>query len=89
MTRAHDAATGVTVLDKLPVGFAVRQANTASGSYSSESGVWTVGGLPVGGTSSLTIVAKLTDRSNDQQPGGDRLLGSIRSRLDTQQWCGR
>ncbi|MCC7334833.1 MAG: DUF11 domain-containing protein [Pirellulaceae bacterium] len=59
-----DAATGVTVLDKLPVGLQFVQANTASGSYSSESGVWTVGGLPVGGTSSLTIVAKLlTDQT--------------------------
>ncbi|MEZ6079781.1 MAG: GEVED domain-containing protein [Pirellulaceae bacterium] len=59
-----DAATGVTVLDKLPAGLQFVNATTASGNYNSESGMWTVGGLPVGGTSRLTITAKLlTDQA--------------------------
>jgi hypothetical protein len=58
---------------------------TASGSYSSESGVWTVGGLPVGGTSSLTIVAKLlTDQAvSNLAESGQSSINSIPTRRPT------
>lgn len=47
-------ATGVTVQDDLPVGFAFTGAS-GFGSYNSSTGVWTVGSIPAGTTRTLTI----------------------------------
>ncbi|ABF53985.1 Proprotein convertase, P [Sphingopyxis alaskensis RB2256] len=47
-------ATGVTVQDTLPAGFAFTGAS-GFGSYNSTTGVWTVGSVPPGVTRTLTI----------------------------------
>lgn len=47
-------ATGVTVQDTLPAGFTFTGAS-GFGSYSSATGVWTVGSIPPGTTRTLTI----------------------------------
>ena len=47
-------ATGVTVLDNLPAGFALTGAS-GFGGYSSGTGIWTVGSIPPGTTRTLTI----------------------------------
>ncbi|HWW57007.1 MAG TPA: proprotein convertase P-domain-containing protein [Sphingopyxis sp.] len=47
-------ATGVTVLDNLPAGFAFAGAS-GFGSYNSGTGIWTVGSVPPGTTRTLTI----------------------------------
>ncbi|WP_223181534.1 proprotein convertase P-domain-containing protein [Sphingopyxis sp. LK2115] len=47
-------ATGVTVQDTLPAGFTFTGAS-GFGSYSSSTGVWTVGSVPPGVTRTLTI----------------------------------
>lgn len=52
-------ASGVTVLDQLPVGVSFVSA-TGTGSYDSTSGVWTVGSIPVGATRTLTINVTVT-----------------------------
>jgi len=53
------AASGVTVLDQLPVGVSFVSA-TGTGSYDSTSGVWTVGSIPAGTTRTLTINVTVT-----------------------------
>lgn len=53
------AATGVTVLDQLPLGVAFVSA-TGFGSYNSSNGVWTVGSIPIGTTRTLTINVTVT-----------------------------
>lgn len=49
-------ATGVTVSDLLPSG-ATFVSSTGTGTYSSGTGVWSVGSLTAGGSASLTITA--------------------------------
>lgn len=59
-----DGATGVNVLDKLPTGLQFVNATTSSGSYSATTGLWNVGSLAQGATTTLTIVATLlTDQA--------------------------
>ncbi len=53
-------ATGVVVSDRLPAGLTFVSAAPAQGSYDASTGLWTVGSLPVGGTSTLSIVATVT-----------------------------
>lgn len=55
-------ATGVTVQDSLPPGFAFTGAS-GFGSYSSGTGVWTVGSIPPGTTRTLTISGTVTATS--------------------------
>jgi uncharacterized repeat protein (TIGR01451 family) len=55
-------ATGVTVQDTLPAGFAFTGAS-GFGSYNSATGVWTVGSIPPGTTRSLTITGTVTATS--------------------------
>lgn len=55
-------ATGVTVQDSLPAGFAFTGAS-GFGSYSSGTGVWTVGSIPPGTTRTLTISGTVTATS--------------------------
>jgi len=52
-------ATGVTVQDMLPAGFAFTGAS-GFGSYNSATGVWTVGSIPAGTTRTLTISGTVT-----------------------------
>lgn len=52
-------ATGVTVQDTLPAGFTFTSAS-GFGSYSSTTGVWTVGSIPAGTTRTLTITGTVT-----------------------------
>jgi uncharacterized repeat protein (TIGR01451 family) len=52
-------ATGVTVQDMLPAGFAFTGAS-GFGSYNSVTGVWTVGSIPPGTTRTLTITGTVT-----------------------------
>lgn len=52
-------ATGVTVQDTLPAGFAFTGAS-GFGSYNSTTGVWTVGSIPPGTTRTLTITGTVT-----------------------------
>lgn len=47
-------ATGITVLDALPSGFTFASA-TGTGTYSSATGVWTVGSLAPGASATMTI----------------------------------
>ena len=53
-------ATGVLVNDALPAGLAFSSATTATGSYSSSTGVWTVGNMAVGQSATLTLNATTT-----------------------------
>ncbi|SEG75275.1 conserved repeat domain-containing protein [Thermomonospora echinospora] len=54
-------ATGVTVTDRLPAGSLAFLGATASlGRYEAAGGQWTIGDLPVGGTASLQLQAKVT-----------------------------
>jgi uncharacterized repeat protein (TIGR01451 family) len=52
-------ATGVTVQDALPAGFAFTGAS-GFGSYDSTTGVWTVGSIPAGTTRTLTMTGTVT-----------------------------
>lgn len=53
------SASGVTVQDTLPAGFAFAGAS-GFGSYNSATGVWTVGSIPAGTTRTLTITGTVT-----------------------------
>ncbi len=53
------AATSVTVRDLLPAGTTFVSASTATGSYASSTGIWTVGNLAAGASASLSIVANV------------------------------
>ncbi|MFK8017821.1 MAG: hypothetical protein AB8G17_20525, partial [Gammaproteobacteria bacterium] len=50
-------ATGVSVLDQLPSGFAFVSANASQGGYANGPGIWNVGALANGDTATLDIVA--------------------------------
>jgi large repetitive protein len=50
-------ATGVSVSDPLPAGFAFVSANPSTGSYSSATGLWTVGAIANAAVETLTVVA--------------------------------
>ncbi|MEO8268485.1 MAG: dockerin type I domain-containing protein, partial [Aureliella sp.] len=59
-----DGATSVTVQDQLPAGLQYVNSTTSTGSYNATTGLWNVGSLARGTTTTLTIVAKLlTDQS--------------------------
>ncbi|WP_298153112.1 Ig-like domain-containing protein, partial [Flavobacterium sp.] len=50
-------ATGVTVTDVLPSGYAFVSSNPSTGSYNNGTGIWTIGNLAAGSTATLDIVA--------------------------------
>jgi fimbrial isopeptide formation D2 family protein/uncharacterized repeat protein (TIGR01451 family) len=55
-----DAATGVTVLEKLPAALIYRSVVSAStGSYNPVTGVWTIGGLAVGAPQTLVLSVQI------------------------------
>jgi uncharacterized repeat protein (TIGR01451 family) len=53
------AATGVVVEDQLPGGVAHVSHEASAGTWSPETGAWEVGGLEVGETATLVVVAEL------------------------------
>ncbi|MFZ4394362.1 MAG: ice-binding family protein [Kiritimatiellia bacterium] len=53
-----NAATGVTVKDVLPVGLGY--VTNSAGVYTASNGIWTIGNLTVGGSTTLTITATAT-----------------------------
>ena len=56
-----DDANGVSISDALPPGLAFVSAIESQGTYSSTSGVWTVGTIPGGGFATLQLTARVTD----------------------------
>ncbi len=52
-----NAATGVTVLDQLPLSTTFVSETPTQGDYNQTSGIWTIGTIPVGGTVTLSLVA--------------------------------
>ncbi len=54
-----DGATGISVTDLLPAGYAFVSATADQGTYASGTGIWTVGSLANGVAKSLEIVATL------------------------------
>ncbi|TMD19320.1 MAG: DUF11 domain-containing protein, partial [Chloroflexi bacterium] len=53
-------ATGVEVSDLLPAGLAFVSASPSVGTYDSTTGVWTIGSLPSGTSSTLVLIATVT-----------------------------
>ena len=56
----YSQATGVNVSDVLPAGLTYVSSSAAQGSYNSSTGVWTVGTLASGASTTLTITATTT-----------------------------
>jgi uncharacterized repeat protein (TIGR01451 family) len=54
------ASFGMVVNDVLPAGLTFVSASSSEGSYDGSTGVWTIGGLNVGQTATLTITATVT-----------------------------
>jgi large repetitive protein len=55
-----DAATNVSVLDRLPAGLALSDVIASSGSYDASSGVWSVGTVAANVPATLTLLARVT-----------------------------
>ena len=54
------AATNVQVSDPLPSGLSFVNATPSQGTFDSATGIWTIGGIAVGGQATLSIVATVT-----------------------------
>jgi uncharacterized repeat protein (TIGR01451 family) len=54
---ATNSATGVIVKDRLPLGVTFVSATPSSGTYNATSGIWAIGNLTAGATSTLIITA--------------------------------
>lgn len=64
LTLSNDGpstATGVAVTDPLAGGVSFTQATPSRGTYNPNTGVWSVGDVPVGETPTLTLVAVVND----------------------------
>ena len=61
--KGPNNATGVSVSDALPVGLSFVSAAPAQGTYSSVTGIWSVGALNIGASASLLLRARV-DSSN-------------------------
>ncbi|MCU0877558.1 MAG: SpaA isopeptide-forming pilin-related protein [Pirellulaceae bacterium] len=55
-----DEATGIEVVDLLPAGLTFDSATAEQGTYTDNDGVWVVGTLASGASTTLTIVAEVT-----------------------------
>jgi uncharacterized repeat protein (TIGR01451 family) len=64
-------ATSVSATDSLPSGLTYVSSSVTQGSYSSASGLWTVGAVDNGGTANLTLVATV-----DQGTSGTSLVNT-------------
>ena len=91
---AHNAgpsnATGVEVTDMLPPGLTLVSATPVTGTYAGGTGVWTIGSLASGGSTTLTVIATVTttgavtntasktaENEPDPNPGNDVSSASI------------
>jgi len=54
-----ETATGVTVKDLLPSGLTLASATPSAGTYTSGTGIWSVGSLTNGATATLTLTATI------------------------------
>ena len=61
-------ATSVTVKDVLPAGLTYVSSTASQGSYSSGTGIWTVGTLASGGAATLTITATVATAGVKTKP---------------------
>lgn len=68
-----DAASGIVVRDLLPVGLTYTGSTASQGSYSSGSGLWTVGGLANGASATLALDATVSFGT-----GGNTIIDSAR-----------
>ena len=55
-----DVATGVAVTDRLPLGLSFVSATATLGTLDTASGLWQIGTLPLLGSATLTVVARVT-----------------------------
>ncbi|RNL55787.1 Ig-like domain-containing protein [Pedobacter jejuensis] len=88
-------AIGVSVLDKLPAGYTYVSHTTATGSYDSATGIWSIGGMNSGASAELIInakvaqdgtninKAKITGTQTDINPNNDESEISTRTELGT------
>lgn len=53
------ATTGVSLNNQLPSGFTYQSHNTATGTYNSGTGIWTIGNLANGATVTLQVTAQM------------------------------
>ena len=75
-------ATGVTVLDILPLGVSFVSAS-GSGSYNAGTGIWTVGTLAPGASASITITVTVTATSGAVVTNGAEISASSVADLDS------
>lgn len=54
-----DATTGVSLNNQLPSGFTYQNHTTATGTYNSGTGIWTIGNLASGATVALQVTAQM------------------------------
>jgi len=59
-----NAATGVTVADLMPTGFAFVSATVTAGAYNSGTGIWNVGTIANGTTQTMTVTATVNATGN-------------------------
>ncbi|MFL5768044.1 MAG: hypothetical protein ACJ758_09420, partial [Actinomycetota bacterium] len=59
------AGTNVVVADNLPGGLEFVSADPSQGTFDEASGDWSVGNLDVDGSATMTLVAKVTDQSDE------------------------
>ena len=59
--RGPSAASGVAITDLLPAGLAFVSATPVQGTYTADTGVWTIGALPVGAQTTLTLQANVQE----------------------------
>ena len=77
--QGGNGATNVGVTDSLPAGLSFTTATPSQGSYSSGTGVWTVGSLSDGAAATLAIVAQRTSNVVVDQHSDHIRLRSTRS----------
>jgi uncharacterized repeat protein (TIGR01451 family) len=54
-----DDATGVSLVDAVPVGMTFISNNLSTGTYDSGTGIWNIGGLASGNTATLELIARV------------------------------
>ena len=59
VNNGPDTATGVSLVDNLPVGVTYVSSTTANGTFNNGSGEWVIGTVESGATASLTIMASI------------------------------
>ena len=82
LTTSTATATGITVQDTLPAGFTFTSAS-GTGSYSSGTGVWTVGSLAPGASASITINGTATSSANTTVTNNAQITSSSQTDPDS------